>query len=334
MYNIYKDLVINATADYPVVITDAAGAVVADASNATTGSKMSIYGFGNFNYGEVISVSGQRGVNPVNYSQTFNAASFTFVAPAIRSTVYFRFSIRSIAYEAEYSQYQMSFEDNDIYAIEVLPTDTATSVMRKLVRAIYDRKTRFNDEQGFTLSFVGATPELATAFTVTAVSPRLTWDFEATDEFLQTYSTIITAITPTTTVRRFEGFGTDRYVRENIRLLTYPSTRPYGIKQDQLAVNGNLYTAITFKIRVANSYQGNSVLGQVNTSESTYVIFINEAIPSGVNDPLYKIAYFTNNAVTANGGTPLFKGATIEDSNNPKESRIDNANVAIAAFVA
>jgi hypothetical protein len=338
MYNLYKDVVINNSTNYPVTVYDGTGAVVADtdAMVITADHVLSIRGFGNFKASTICAVEAQRGINSrvrIDTMTVATLAQWTVVAPSINTTVLFKIKARVNNYSSENTRYEMQFGKDLIYAVTATPADTATTLAAKLLAAATDRQTRFPESVNVTISLGGGTTVAPTSLVFTGADEHVTWTYSAEEEF-DTTSSVVTVWAPAVTQTRFEGIQTATFMQENVRLLTNTSTRPYGVNNDELAVSGGLYNSFTFEtVTDRPELKGFSVAGQVNQSKARFTVYALDSLTTdeGVQD---QIINFLDKAATLNSVTAYYYGNVLTSSTNTGEAMPVAAGVAFAAWKA
>jgi len=324
MFNLQKDLVINSSTAYPVTIYDSSNVAVADAATAAAGSYMVIPGFGRFEFDYVSGVRGQIGRAAQPRIDTLVAGGVTFVAPSIAKTIYVKIQVNAFNAAAEFARFEMVPGEDIIYALTILPADTAATFITKLGAAALDRQTRFPEDVSVSIINNAGT------LTFTGVNQFVNWTVVVEDEF-DTTSTTITALSFTTTQRRFEGLQTAAFIQQNVRLLTYASTRPYGEDKGQMAIEGALYHSVTFNITKENDrVAGNSVPGQVNNTRSSFTIYVNaDAATAVLANIFYNIVNFLDQADAA----AVWYSNALTNGAQAGEAQASTA-VASAAFLA
>lgn len=85
------------------------------------------------------------------------------------------------------------------------------------------------------------------------------------------------ALTVTSNAVGTPAFGDYSYLLRNSRLPTLDNYRPFGLNQDELPTVGATYNQYTFKYVADRDQMGQSVVGQNAVSETTHVIWVNNA---------------------------------------------------------
>jgi len=321
MFNLHKDLVINSFNQYPVTAIDASGSAIADvsATPATSGAKLKTF-------------TGLRGVSSQERVDTLTVATdINFTAPSIATVVNVRIDVKAYNFAAEQARNELNLGEEIVYPITVLPTDTATTFTAKLLAAAQYRNSRFPGNDSVRIELGGGTAAAPTSITFTGENEFIAWSYDVTDEY-SSNSTIVTSFTPANTTPRYRSTSDAKYVEDNIRVLTYESTRPYGIKQDQLAIDGSLYDVYNFSQVVADmSTTSSSVVAGEFSSRSEFTIYVNSNLRG--SQELTNLVYFLDQAVQANGGTPEYVANTISTSSNGVEGE-QNGSTTLAAIVA
>jgi hypothetical protein len=100
-------------------------------------------------------------------------------------------------------------------------------------------------------------------------------------ETIDTTTGIATDITPTVTVNTVgaPSFGDYSYLLKNHRLPTLDNYRPFGLNQEELPIVGATYNQYTLYYIGNRDQMGQSVVGQNAVSETTHVIWVNQAAP-------------------------------------------------------
>lgn len=93
---------------------------------------------------------------------------------------------------------------------------------------------------------------------------------------------VTTDISPAVTVVAVgkAAFGDYMYLLKNTRLATLDNYRPFGLNQDELPVMGATYSEYTFKYVAQRGTMGQSVVGGTATSETSHVLWVNNAAPA------------------------------------------------------
>jgi hypothetical protein len=240
---------------------------------------------------------------------TFDTA--TFVPPSTPKNVRFEFTIRDHSYSSQFARYMLQFgKDPKTYVITVLPTDNATTVAQKLEAAINYESLRYEG------AWLQAT-RVGTVLTFTLSDKfhdhpeELSYTVKVQDEdgMFEVATSVWTAPVFTYTPA-VAGTNTAKFLRENLRLLTEASTRPYEhVYNNQLPVDGALYSNLYLEFQYTRSnVSGISIANQIATGLSRMDIYVLESnAPAGAiaaNSVISVIATFLNSAP----GTKKFIG--------------------------
>lgn len=75
-----------------------------------------------------------------------------------------------------------------------------------------------------------------------------------------------------------EGFGTYSWLLHNLRLPTTMRTRIYAVNSDETPIPGALYNEYVIEYCVNRGVLGNSAVGDMVTSKTTHVFYVNQAL--------------------------------------------------------
>lgn len=311
MYSLNKDAVINTATEFPLYFFDAAGA----ATTAGAAVKMLISGYGEFTNDAVTNVNGYKATPSQKEILTIDASTPAHITVAqgatvadtqvaIDTIVNFAFEILTDNNEVQYGRDQLRAGMVKTYQTVALPSygageltaaDAATAIAGHLLVQLHNLITQeavLSDLPYTSLisydAVVDSSAKAVGPFTdIKTVSVKLVAQSEHifleeanaySDE--NTASSLVTVFAPAVTTVRIPGRGTGKLLRENVRMLTDVSVRPYGDLNHELPIDGANYTEINFAYTRTRTDQNLGVIGVAGSTEvksrSKHVLYIRE----------------------------------------------------------
>lgn len=287
----YREVVINGSDDFPLYIYDAAGTVLEDTAivnafdldEATLStSKLSIRGVGEWLASQVVKADRSRGVALQKYAQTLDDGDvFTIASPSTNEIHRIVFKTKSYNWDSLQAQAQLPFGKRIAVTIDIPSTIANNDAGRGLIlTAIYTQLKEYNkyakDEAIIIPTISAGTESAVETLVLTARDEYTEWEVELLDND-GNVSDVLSGYTAQSTTKRYEGKGTGKFIRENVRLWTDESRRPYGIAAIQQPQNGtDLYTELNFEVvkedpSTAGFLSTNSVASNVKNRVTLFV---------------------------------------------------------------